>query len=64
MQSTRFGRIRSPDEAWLAKQPPEPILEPELPIIDTHHNVVAAGASAEEKLALFSGTATRAYRRH
>ena len=26
MQPTRFGRIRPPDEAWLAKQPPEPIL--------------------------------------
>ena len=33
MQPTRFGRIRPPDEAWLAKQPPEPILEPELPIM-------------------------------
>ncbi len=39
MQPTRFGRIRPPDEAWLAKQPPEPILEPELPIIDTHHHL-------------------------
>ena len=93
-----------PDEAWLAKQPPEPILEPELPIIDTQlaahwrtyielcierfgparcmfesnfpvekmgigyaalwnaFKGIAAGASAEEKLALFSGTARRAYR--
>ncbi len=39
MQPTRFGRIRPPDAAWLAKQPPEPILEPELPIIDTHHHL-------------------------
>ncbi len=82
-EPTRFGRIRSPVEAWLAKQPPEPILEPELPIIDTHHHLwdrrdhrmgigyaalwnafkrIATGASADEKLALFSGTARRAYR--
>ena len=38
-QPTRFGRIRPPDEARLAKAPPEPILEPELPIIDTHHHL-------------------------
>ena len=36
---TQFGRIHAPDEAWLATQPPEPILEPELPIIDTHHHL-------------------------
>jgi len=24
---TQFGRIHAPDEAWLAKRPPEPILE-------------------------------------
>jgi predicted TIM-barrel fold metal-dependent hydrolase len=35
----RFGRISAPNEAWLAKQPPEPILEPDLPIIDTHHHL-------------------------
>src|SRR5882724_9789435 len=38
-QPTRFGQISSPDEAWLAKQPPEPILEPALPIIDPHHHL-------------------------
>src|SRR6267143_648684 len=38
-QPTRFGQISSPDEAWLARQPPEPILEPDLPIIDTHHHL-------------------------
>lgn len=125
---TQFGRIYPPDEAWLAQQPLEPILEPELPIIDTHHHLgerpdhryllhellddvrtghhvvatvfvecnamyrasgpkcmfesnfpvekmgigwaalwnafkhIAAGASASEKLALFAGTARRAYR--
>jgi predicted TIM-barrel fold metal-dependent hydrolase len=36
---TQFGRIHAPDEAWLANQPPEPILEPDLPIIDTHHHL-------------------------
>src|SRR5213594_3962207 len=36
---TRFGRIRPPDAAWLARAPREPILEPELPIIDTHHHL-------------------------
>src|ERR1700731_390385 len=25
-------------KAWLAKRPPEPALEPELPIIDPHHH--------------------------
>jgi L-fuconolactonase len=38
-QPTRFGRVCPPDEAWLAKQPPEPILDPDLPIIDTHHHL-------------------------
>ena len=28
-----------PDEAWLAKQAKEPILEPELPIVDPHHHL-------------------------
>ena len=36
---TQFGRIHPPDEAWLAKAPAEPILDPELPIIDTHHHL-------------------------
>ncbi len=36
---TQFGRIHPPDEAWLAKRSPEPILEPDLPIIDTHHHL-------------------------
>jgi predicted TIM-barrel fold metal-dependent hydrolase len=38
-QPTRFGRIHRPDDAWLARQPPEPILDPDLPIIDTHHHL-------------------------
>jgi len=36
---THFGRIHAPDEAWLSGNPPEPILEPDLPIIDTHHHL-------------------------
>ncbi len=39
MPSTRFGRITPPNDAWLAKAPPEPVLEPDLPIIDTHHHL-------------------------
>ncbi len=38
-QPTPFGRSNPPNEAWLAKQPSEPILEPDLPIIDTHHHL-------------------------
>src|SRR6516162_9919621 len=36
---TQFGRIHAPDEAWLATRAPEAILDPELPIIDTHHHL-------------------------
>jgi len=36
---TRYGRIFPPDEEWLAKAEPEPILDPALPIIDTHHHL-------------------------
>jgi L-fuconolactonase len=36
---TQWGRaIERPNEAWLTKQAPEPILEPELPIVDPHHH--------------------------
>ena len=35
----RFGHSGKPDEAWLAQQEKEPILEPDLPIIDTHHHL-------------------------
>lgn len=34
-----FGRITSPDVEWLAHQPEEDILLPELPIIDAHHHL-------------------------
>ena len=36
---TSYGRIVPPDGAWLARQAPEPILEPALPIVDTHHHL-------------------------
>jgi predicted TIM-barrel fold metal-dependent hydrolase len=35
----QFGRVLPPDEAWLAKQPPEPVIDPDLPVIDTHHHL-------------------------
>jgi predicted TIM-barrel fold metal-dependent hydrolase len=38
-QSTRFGRIFPPDETWLAKAPEEAVLDPDLPIVDTHHHL-------------------------
>jgi L-fuconolactonase len=33
---TLFATIQPPNEAWLARAEPEPVLEPDLPIIDTH----------------------------
>src|SRR5258705_3561044 len=36
---TQFVRTDPPDEAWLGRNRPEPILEPDLPIIDTHHHL-------------------------
>ena len=39
MSDYQFGRIYPLDEAWLAKQPPEPILDPDIPIIDPHHHL-------------------------
>src|ERR1700747_341818 len=39
IQPGRFGHSGKPDDAWLAKQEKEPILESELPIIDTHHHL-------------------------
>jgi predicted TIM-barrel fold metal-dependent hydrolase len=38
-QLTRFGRIYPPDEAWLARAPEEVVIDPDLPIIDTHHHL-------------------------
>lgn len=36
---TRYGRIFPPRPDWLAKALPEPVLDPELPIVDTHHHL-------------------------
>ena len=36
---TGFGRIHAPDGDWLVRAAPEPIVEPELPIVDTHHHL-------------------------
>jgi L-fuconolactonase len=38
-ETTRFGRIHAPDEPWLAKTPRESTIDPDLPIIDTHHHL-------------------------
>ncbi|WP_421994414.1 amidohydrolase family protein [Reyranella sp.] len=38
-EPARFGRIFKPDDAWLARAPAEPVLEPDLPIVDTHHHL-------------------------
>src|SRR5215472_17383529 len=38
-QPTAYGRIFPPRADWLARAPAEPIIEPDLPIIDTHHHV-------------------------
>ena len=41
-QTTKIEKQRRafvPDDAWLAKQAPEPILEPDLPIVDPHHHL-------------------------
>lgn len=36
---TAFGRIYPTRDDWLAKAPPEPIIDPDLEIIDTHHHL-------------------------
>jgi predicted TIM-barrel fold metal-dependent hydrolase len=38
-EARQLGRIYKPDEAWLAKAAPEPVIEPDLPIVDTHHHL-------------------------
>ena len=43
VQPGRFGHSGKADDAWLSKQEKEPILAPELPIIDKHHHLWARG---------------------
>jgi L-fuconolactonase len=38
-QSTSFGRIYPPGEVWLVNQPPEPLLDLDLPMIEPHHQL-------------------------
>jgi predicted TIM-barrel fold metal-dependent hydrolase len=38
-QNWHFGRIYTPDEAWLGTAPAEPALDPDLPIVDPHHHL-------------------------
>lgn len=40
---TAYGRFNPPSEDWLAKAAPETPLEPDLPIIDTHHHLWERG---------------------
>ena len=35
----QFGRIYDPEDGWLVKGEPEPILESDLPIVDPHHQL-------------------------
>jgi L-fuconolactonase len=35
----RFGRFSGVDDEWLRKRPAEEVLEPALPIVDTHHHL-------------------------
>ena len=44
---TKFGRIFPPRDAWLAKAPAEPVLDPDLPIIDTHHHLWQRSGAAQ-----------------
>ena len=37
--ATQYGRIFAPDPHWLSLAPPEPVLEPDLPIVDAHHHL-------------------------
>jgi L-fuconolactonase len=40
---TTFASIYPPDEAWLARAAPEPAIEPDLPIVDTHLHLWESG---------------------
>ena len=50
---TTFGRVTAPRPEWLARASPEKIVDPELPIIDTHHHLwPATSASSRPKYEL------------
>lgn len=38
-ERTRFGHIYPPRPDWLARAEPEAVLDPDLPIVDTHHHL-------------------------
>lgn len=38
-ERTRFGHIYPPRPGWLARAEPEAVLDPDLPIVDTHHHL-------------------------
>ena len=39
---TAFGRVLPLNKVWLSKLAPEEVIEPDLPIVDTHHHLWAA----------------------
>lgn len=42
-QQWQFGRIYPPDDSWLATADDEPVIDPDLPIVDTHHHLWLRG---------------------
>jgi len=54
-----FGRIFPPRPDWLARLPPEAVLEPDLPIIDTHHHLWDRLDAALPQSGTATGTANR-----
>ena len=37
--TTHFGRITTPNLDWLSRAPAEPVIDPDLAIVDTHHHL-------------------------
>ena len=42
-QDWKFGHIYTPDETWLGAAAEEPVLDPDLPIVDPHHHLWQRG---------------------
>jgi len=42
-QDWKFGHIYTPDETWLRAAAEEPVLDPDLPIVDPHHHLWQRG---------------------